>query len=152
MHSQSNAHLPMRARHATPERCVCVVVCHLKLCVWLYAISNEFEEFGMPNVFRVHVQAFVPPSHPPPQLQIRKRTHKHGWIAKDMTTGPQCSLKQFEIDRIIGMGLMGVVRIAKWKKDNTFCVLKVCSDHRRTCTFESTRKLVSTVSFPQLMP
>mmetsp|Transcript_33500 Transcript_33500/g.77425 ORF Transcript_33500/g.77425 Transcript_33500/m.77425 type:complete len:437 (-) Transcript_33500:346-1656(-) len=58
------------------------------------------------------------------QREHRKANSKHGWIAKDMTVGPNCTVKKFEVDRIIGMGLMGTVRIAKWKKDNTYCVVK----------------------------
>lgn len=53
-----------------------------------------------------------------------RRSSKHGWIAKDMMLGSGCSLKKFELNRVIGMGLMGTVRLAKFKKDGTWCVLK----------------------------
>ena len=47
------------------------------------------------------------------QRENRKASSKHGWIAKDMTIGPNCTIKKFEVDRIIGMGLMGTVRIGR---------------------------------------
>jgi len=55
----------------------------------------------------------------------RKKTSKYGWIAKDMFLGPGCKLDKFEPKRVIGTGLMGTVQLAKWKKDGTWCALKM---------------------------
>lgn len=56
--------------------------------------------------------------------QRRMALKPAGWIAKDLNPGPACNPNKFESGRVIGTGLMGQVRIAKWKKDNTWCVLK----------------------------
>ena len=54
----------------------------------------------------------------------RKSTSQYGWLAKDMTIGPGCTMDKFETKRVIGTGLMGTVLLAMWKKDETWCALK----------------------------
>ena len=56
--------------------------------------------------------------------QRRMALKPAGWIAKDLNPGPACNPNKFDSGRVIGTGLMGQVRIAKWKKDNSWCVLK----------------------------
>lgn len=53
-----------------------------------------------------------------------RRSRPHGWIAKDMILGPGTNIKKFELSRVIGMGLMGTVRLAKHRKDGSWCVIK----------------------------
>jgi hypothetical protein len=48
----------------------------------------------------------------------------HGWIAKDMLLG-KASLDKFEPKRVIGTGLMGTVQLAMFKKDETWCAIKM---------------------------
>ena len=45
-------------------------------------------------------------------------------IAKDMMCPPSIKLGSFDIKSVIGTGLMGTVKIARYKKDDTWCVLK----------------------------
>ena len=54
----------------------------------------------------------------------RKLSSQYGWLAKDMTIGPGCTLDKFEVKRVIGTGLMGTVLLGKWKKDETWCAIK----------------------------
>ena len=54
----------------------------------------------------------------------RKLESKCGWIAKEMVCGPSCSLNNFDVGRVIGTGLMGTVRVARVKKDDTYVALK----------------------------
>lgn len=54
----------------------------------------------------------------------RRANDMYGWIAKDMMCPPSVKLTSFEVQRIIGTGLMGTVKIARYKKDDTWCVLK----------------------------
>ena len=59
-------------------------------------------------------------------LRAKKRkSSKYGWIAKDMYLGPNCSMDRFEPKRVVGTGLMGTVQLAKFKKDDTWCALKM---------------------------
>ena len=37
---------------------------------------------------------------------------------------PSCNSSKFELSRVIGTGLMGTVRLARYKKDDTWCVVK----------------------------
>lgn len=57
----------------------------------------------------------------------KSRSSEHGWLAKDIALGPGVSAAKFEMGRVIGTGLMGTVRVACFKKDHLYCVVKSVS-------------------------
>jgi serine/threonine protein kinase len=83
----------------------------------------------------------------------RRANDTHGWIAKDMMCPSSVQMKSFEVKRIIGTGLMGTVRIARYMKDDTWCVLKsvrkddVCK-HKQSRHIQNERKILGNCDHP----
>ncbi|GMH81741.1 hypothetical protein TrVE_jg5227 [Triparma verrucosa] len=87
--------------------------------------SKAKERFKMAKQASAGANAFNKAGKARDKRIKRKNTSPHGWIAKDMHLGPHCSMDKFDVKRVIGTGLMGTVALCKFKKDETWCAVKM---------------------------
>jgi hypothetical protein len=86
--------------------------------------SNAKKKFLKAKAKLAAGRAFVEMGKQAERRATRKLNAKYGWIAKELVCGPSCNLGNFELGRVIGTGLMGTVRIAKSKKEDSWVALK----------------------------
>jgi len=87
-------------------------------------LSNAKKRFLKVKAKIAAGQAFASAGEQRSKREKRKANNKFGWLAKDITVGHSCNPSKFDFSRVIGTGLMGTVRLARYKKDDMWCVVK----------------------------